>query len=639
MSPRSIVDAIPGVSNSSGTRPVQYSHCDVLVVGAGPSGLMVAQALARLGIQVRVIERRLPGSQYGNADGLQPRTLEIWKTYGMLGKIRAKGACMRAMVAYETTASGEGLVRLRPASNVIVPCRYQYEITASINDIEGTLRENAEEAGVRITQPCWPTSLEVAHEIESASSVRTYAIKIAIEHPASTICEHHVVKAQNAARANGANGANGVGNPCKVCTCDQDADETPTRVEIINASYAIGADGASSWAVERSSPFIVKTEDVWGVVDVLVDTDLPDYRFKCVIQAVSGAIIIIPREGDKIRIYVQLSAGDSIPRDLDGKLDKSALQDEEIRQKILSKVAATFSYKNRVFIAGDACHTHSPKAGQGANASMGDSHNLGKCQILRGPFAAKLTRNETTAWKLAYVLRGWANPSLLQTYEAERRAYALDLIYFDREISQSLEGGPAAEYQSCNNPTYSLGSRLLHKQNMFTSGMGISYASSSLTIQQATSIGRIVPGECILPSPITRLGDWFDLNIHDLLTSDGLFKVLVFPGNLFMPQSRSRLLTFANALSESIKSHNVEIRGSRIDIYTIVRNNKEDVIWTDVPASITRSWRSCYSIRSDDEDVYDKLGISTSTPEFDGIFILVRPDGYVSMVSVMLVEP
>lgn len=59
MSPRSIVDAIPGVSNSSGTRPVQYSHCDVLVVGAGPSGLMVAQALARLGIQVRVIERRL----------------------------------------------------------------------------------------------------------------------------------------------------------------------------------------------------------------------------------------------------------------------------------------------------------------------------------------------------------------------------------------------------------------------------------------------------------------------------------------------------------------------------------------------------------------------------------------------------
>lgn len=82
---------------------------------------------------------------------------------------------------------------------------------------------------------------------------------------------------------------------------------------------------------------------------------------------------------------------------------------------------------------------------------MGDSHNLGKCQILRGPFAAKLTRNETTAWKLAYVLRGWANPSLLQTYEAERRAYALDLIYFDREISQSLEGGPAAEYQRLVN--------------------------------------------------------------------------------------------------------------------------------------------------------------------------------------------
>ena len=59
------------------------------------------------------------------------------------------------------------------------------------------------------------------------------------------------------------------------------------------------------------------------------------------------------------------------------------------------RVAAQFSVHERVFIAGDACHTHSPKAGQGMNASMNDTHNL--------------------AWKLTHVLRGWADMSLLKT--------------------------------------------------------------------------------------------------------------------------------------------------------------------------------------------------------------------------------
>jgi phenol 2-monooxygenase len=58
-------------------------------------------------------------------------------------------------------------------------------------------------------------------------------------------------------------------------------------------------------------------------------------------------------------------------------------------------VAAQFSKHERIFIAGDACHTHSPKAGQGMNASMADGHNIG--------------------WKIAHVLRGWAKMSLLET--------------------------------------------------------------------------------------------------------------------------------------------------------------------------------------------------------------------------------
>ena len=69
----------------------------------------------------------------------------------------------------------------------------------------------------------------------------------------------------------------------------------------------------------------------------------------------------------------------------------------------------------RVFIAGDACHTHSAKAGQGMNVSMADAWNLG--------------------WKLAAVLRGTARPELLHTYSEERQVIAQELIDFDREFA------------------------------------------------------------------------------------------------------------------------------------------------------------------------------------------------------------
>src|ERR671933_2065418 len=76
----------------------------------------------------------------------------------------------------------------------------------------------------------------------------------------------------------------------------------------------------------------------------------------------------------------------------------------------------------RVFIAGDACHTHSAKAGQGMNVSMADAWNLG--------------------WKLATVLRGTARPELLHTYSAERQEIAKELIDFDREFAAMFNAAP-----------------------------------------------------------------------------------------------------------------------------------------------------------------------------------------------------
>ncbi len=78
---------------------------------------------------------------------------------------------------------------------------------------------------------------------------------------------------------------------------------------------------------------------------------------------------------------------------------------------------------------------------------MGDAHNLGTLISLT-PLNRSILTLTRTAWKVAYAVRGWASPSLLHTYEEERRPYAQALISFDKEISKTLEENrPAEEYQ------------------------------------------------------------------------------------------------------------------------------------------------------------------------------------------------
>src|SRR5437660_3476503 len=184
----------------------------------------------------------------------------------------------------------------------------------------------------------------------------------------------------------------------------------------------------------------------WGVMDVLAVTDFPDIRLKGLIQSArQGTIVLIPREGGYlVRIYVELdklhenervtnrniNADDLIaaaqrvlkPYTFDVK-EIAWWSVYEIGQRLCDKFDDVPAEEigerlPRVFIAGDACHTHSPKAGQGMNVSMQDAFNLG--------------------WKLASVLGKRCAPSLLHSYSAERRAIAKELIEFDREWSELL---------------------------------------------------------------------------------------------------------------------------------------------------------------------------------------------------------
>lgn len=206
------------------------------------------------------------------------------------------------------------------------------------------------------------------------------------------------------------------------------------------AQYLLGCDGAHS-AVRKSLGYkmIGDTSDaVWGVMDIFADTDFPDIRKKSVIRSSTGNLLIIPRENDfMVRFYLELPAGTNAKavrlEDLQDTARKIFSQYRlEIRHTfwwsayaIGQRLADFFSLDNRIFLTGDACHTHSPKAGQGMNMSLQDGYNIG--------------------WKLGYVLRGLSSPDLLKTYNLEREKTAKDLIEFDRELTALFKKGADKE--------------------------------------------------------------------------------------------------------------------------------------------------------------------------------------------------
>jgi phenol 2-monooxygenase len=161
-----------------------------------------------------------------------------------------------------------------------------------------------------------------------------------------------------------------------------------------------------------------------------------------------------------------------------------------------------------VFIAGDACHTHSPKAGQGMNVSMQDAFNLG--------------------WKLAAVLRKRCGQSLLHTYSAERRAVAKELIDFDREWAALIasahgEGGGA---DPARTRSYFV------RQLRYTAGTATHYAPAILTgepVHQHLAQGFVV-GTRFHSAPVIRLADARPVHLGHVVMADGRFRIFAFAG-------------------------------------------------------------------------------------------------------------
>lgn len=316
--------------------------------------------------------------------------------------------------------------------------------------------------------------------------------------------------------------------------------KTDGTAAVIETDYLVGCDGARS-RVRQGIPDSYAEgnphNSYWGVLDGELDTDFPDIWSKTVVFSEEhGSVLIIPRERNLTRFYIEV-------KNQQESIDESFVMDQARKimapyhikwlsvewfgnYRVTQRVAARFSdapadhsRHPKVFIAGDASHTHSPKAAQGMNTSMHDSWNL--------------------AWKLNLAVRGLARKEiLLGSYEAERKKIAHDLINFDYEHANSIAGGDAQALSE--NFRTNIG---------FISGVGAEYGQNVINpVDGHVSRGLARPGRNPPPAKVTRYIDDNPVDLQLDIPMLGQFRVLVFTPNL------TGASAFLSSFSEAVLS-------------------------------------------------------------------------------------
>jgi phenol 2-monooxygenase len=387
----------------------------------------------------------------------------------------------------------------------------------------------------------------------------------------------------------------------------------------------------------------------WGVMDILANTDFPDVRQKCLISSANeGNLLILPREGGYVfRMYVEL---DKLRPD-EKAAQRKLTQDDmiaaanriikpyavdvkevvwwsiyDIGHSLTDKfddVGDSTDRQPRVFVAGDACHTHSPKAGQGMNVSMQDTFNLG--------------------WKLIHVLQGRANPSLLRSYSFERWTEAKRLVDTDHKWSRVMSAPTTqAERDGTEEP------RIIRqfKDNLeFTGGTAVKYDKSYLfanSPHQELATGEEI-GRRFHSAPVVRVSDAKQMQLGHIAQADARWRIYAFAGKADSSSAGSAIHKLADWLETNPNSPVVKHtrKGEDIDAiidFRAVFQQTFDQLAYEHMSSLLKPLTGHLGLQDHGKvfcvdhkglgDIFDMRGINRDK----GCMIVVRPDQYVSNV-------
>ncbi|AKZ57734.1 hypothetical protein SAM23877_4689 [Streptomyces ambofaciens ATCC 23877] len=338
---------------------------DVLVVGAGPTGLALGVDLARRGVDALVVERAgglFPGSR---GKGLQPRTMEVFDDLGVLGAIRAAGGTYPVGMVWQNGERVGEHQMFDPAEAsedspynepwMVPQWRTQEILAARLAELGGEVRFGREVTGVE----------------QDADGVTAH------------LATGAAVRARYLVAADG--GRSAVRRALGVGMTGETVDPSPMLV----ADARISGLDRDHWHVfppADGSPAFLAVCPLAGTED-----------FQVVAQFPEGTTVDLTPDGVR---KVVAERSHLAPADV---TEVRWASDFRPRAALADRFRA-----GRVLLAGDAAHVHSPAGGQGLNTSVQDAYNLG--------------------WKLGAVLTGGAPAALLDSYEEERRPVAAEML-------------------------------------------------------------------------------------------------------------------------------------------------------------------------------------------------------------------
>lgn len=607
----------PDLKNAAPNRRDRGEHAplpkevDVLIVGTGPAGLCLAAQLSQFPeIDTMIVEAAPRNIVKGKADGINTRTMEMFQAFGFADKVKRE--------AYWVNQT-----------NFWMPDPDNPDHIKRIGRVQDVADDSSEMPHILINQAR-------LHEL-FLDVMKNSPSRLAPDYNWSL----------------------------KNLTIDTSTDDYPVTVTLkdtgvnwgetieVRANYVVGCDGARSNVRKAIGGELHgdAAHQAWGVMDILANTDFPDVRQKCLITSANeGNVLILPREGGYLfRMYVEL---DKL-RDDERVAERNFSQDDMIAAanrimapytvdvkevvwwsiyEIGHRLSDTFddvpkgetaTRMPRVFTAGDACHTHSPKAGQGMNVSMQDTFNLG--------------------WKLAHVLQGRAHASLLHSYSAERWTEAKRLVDTDHEWARIMSAPPGtSELDKGDEPRFV---RAFKENLEFTGGLAVKYDESALI--GAPTYQNLATGEEIgrrfHSAPVVRVADAMQMQLGHAAEADGRWRIYAFAGRSDSSDKGSRIHQLADWLETDPGSPVVKHtrKGEDIDAVIDVRAvfqqtfdalNYEDMPSLLVPRTGQLGLQDHEKVFCVDHkgvgDIFDMRGIDREM----GCMIVVRPDQYIAHV-------
>jgi phenol 2-monooxygenase len=606
-----VEDPHPSVAQRPGGLP---EDADVLIVGCGPAGLVLAAQMANFpDIRTVVIDRKDGPLEVGQADGVACRSVEMFEAFGLADQLMHEAYWVNEVAFWQPD----------PAD----PSRITR--TGRIQDVEEGLSE-------------------MPHVIVNQARMLAYLLDH-MERSASKLEPFYGLHASDIQIDTRGSSEYPVTVTLQHLKQFEETGETST----IRAKYVVGCDGSRSATRTAIGRELVgdPMNQSWGVLDALAVTDFPDIRLKCAIHSANqGNILIIPREGGYlVRLYIAL----------DNVRDKEMLENRSVTPEKLTAVANrilhpyTVEVKDvgwwavyeigqrlcdkfddvpaeemasrlpRVFIAGDACHTHSAKAGQGMNVSMADTWNLG--------------------WKLGAVLRGTARPELLHTYSDERQKIAKQLIDFDREFSKMFSAHPTQTGDDIEGVDPEEFQQYFITQGRFTAGVATRYAPSMITADamfQHLAEGFPV-GMRFHSTPVIRLADAKPVHLGHVARADGAWRIYVFADRNDPTSENSRLRELCEFLASDASPITRYTPAdadpdSVIDVRAVFQQGHRELAVDGMPSVLLPrkgrfgliDYEKMFCPDPEAEDIFELRGVNREI----GCMVVVRPDQYVAHV-------